>query len=96
VPRPPAPVAAPQRVPVGSQVVSIGEHRRAEPREWNLWELEKMARVEARRTPERADEWSYMFVHLRQYAEPGGQLPADFDALVRDAFGSLLDELERT
>ena len=32
-----------------------------EPREWNLWDLERIAREESREHPERRDEWSYLF-----------------------------------
>ncbi len=90
--RPPAVVALPQRAPVAPTVVSLDERRRDEPREWNVWELERVARDESRRSPERADELSFLLVNLRQFAEPGGQLPAEFDGLVRESFGGVLDE----
>ena len=63
----------------------------ATPREWNLWELESLAREQARLEPERGEEWSYLFVHLRQFADVEGKLPSDFDGLVRESFGELLD-----
>jgi hypothetical protein len=91
-PRPPAVVTLPQRAPVAPTVVSLDERRRDEPREWNVWELERVARDESRRSPERADELSFLLVNLRQFAEPGGQLPAEFDGLVRESFGGVLDE----
>jgi hypothetical protein len=89
--RPPAVVTLPQRTPVAPTVVSLDERRRDEPREWNVWELERVARDEARRAPDRADELSFLLVSLRQFAEPGGQLPAEFDGLVRESFGGVLD-----
>jgi hypothetical protein len=94
--RPPAVVTLPKRAPVSPAVVSIDERRRSEPQEWNVWELERLARGEARRAPERADELQFLLVSLRQFAEPGGLLPTEFDGLVRESFGGLLDELERT
>lgn len=69
--------------------------RPAEPREWNVWELETLARDAARRTPDQWGEWSFLLLHLREFADPRGTLPAEFDGLVRESFGSLLDRLER-
>ena len=89
--RPPAVVGLPQRAPVAPTVVSLDERRRDEPREWNVWELERVARDEARRSPDRADELCFLLVSLRHFAEPGGQLPAEFDGLVRESFGGVLD-----
>jgi hypothetical protein len=34
---------------------------------------------------------SYLFLHLRRFANADGVLPAEFDGLVRDAFGGLLE-----
>ena len=44
-------------------------------RRWNLWDLERRARDEAQRDPLRYEEWSYLFVHLRQFATPDGFAP---------------------
>jgi hypothetical protein len=63
----------------------------AQPRRWNLWDLERRARAEAQRDPLRYEEWSYLFVHLRQFATPDGSLPLEFDGLVRESFGDLLE-----
>ena len=63
----------------------------AQPRRWNLWDLERRAREEAQRDPLRHEEWSYLFVHLRQFATPDGSLPTEFDGLVRESFGELLE-----
>ena len=65
--------------------------RTIQPREWNLWDLERIAREEAAEHPERRDEWAYLFLHLRQFASADGSLPADFDGLVRESFGGLLE-----
>ena len=85
---PPAPPPAP--APERQSVVEL-RPRTIQPREWNLWDLERMAREEAPEHPERRDEWAYLFVHLRQFASADGSLPAEFDALVRESFGGLLE-----
>jgi hypothetical protein len=82
---PAAPPAAP-----GGEVVSIGRAQ-AGRREWNIWELERLARAGAHRHPDRSQEWAYLFVHLRQFANPDGALPLEFDGLVRESFGELLE-----
>ena len=63
--------------------------RNEEPREWNLWELERLAR-NATGDVARDEERSYLLMYLREFAPADGNLPADFDGLVRDAFGDLL------
>lgn len=85
VPLPPAAQRPPAR---------LSERRRA-PQQWNLWELERFARAESQRSPERTEEWAHLVFHLRPFAEAGGTLPVEFDGLVRESFGSLLDRLER-
>ena len=78
--------------PVGSGDEMLEVRRlRAAPREWNVWELEQLARAGARQNPERSQEWAYLLVHLRQFATPDGALPREFDALVRESFGELLE-----
>jgi hypothetical protein len=90
-PPPPEPAAAPAPPRVAeSQVVSLPQ-RTYHPRQWNLWDLERLARAEAPKHPERRDEWAFLFVHLRQFANADGELPTEFDSLVRESFGSLLD-----
>jgi hypothetical protein len=65
--------------------------RSSQPREWNLWDLERIARAQSTRDPQRFEEWSYLFLHLRRFAKSDGTLPAEFDGLVRDYFGVLLE-----
>ncbi len=60
------------------------------PREWNLWELERAARDHATDDVARNEERSYLLMYLREFAGSDGVLPADFDGLVRDAFGDVL------
>jgi outer membrane biosynthesis protein TonB len=79
----PEPVAPPPAAPPPSPFP-------VEPREWNLWELERIAREHAGADPARDDERTYLLLSLRDFAEPDGNLPVEFDQLVRDAFGDLL------
>jgi hypothetical protein len=58
-------------------------------REWNLWELERRAREEAG-DAERDEEWTALFLHLRQFADTQGVLPKEFDDLVRESFAELI------
>jgi hypothetical protein len=94
-PRPEPPPAAPPSpsvlsAPEPQRVVEF-RPRTIQPREWNLWDLERLAREEAAVHPERRDEWAFLFVHLRQFATADGALPAEFDGLVRESFGGLLE-----
>jgi hypothetical protein len=61
-------------------------------REWNLWELQRAVRDAP--GGERHEEWSALLIHLREFANADGDLPAEFDALVRESFGPVLDEPE--
>jgi len=88
---PPPPVPTVEPVAPPQSAVTRLSARRRDPRQWNLWELERLARDGP---PERSEEWHYLFVNLRRYAEPDGALPVEFDSLVRESFGSLLDRLD--
>ena len=59
-------------------------------REWNLWDLERRAREQAGDAL-RDEEWSALFTHLRAYASTDGVLPKEFDDLVRESFGQLIE-----
>ena len=85
----PEPERAPEPEPEPTQVVAFIPLS-AEPREWNLWELERVARQHASGDVARDEERSYLLMYLREFAGPDGVLPSDFDALVRDAFGDVL------
>ncbi len=61
------------------------------PREWNLWELERVARDHTTGDLATNEERSYLLMYLREFAGSDGTLPTDFDGLVRDAFGDLLN-----
>jgi hypothetical protein len=60
------------------------------PREWNLWDLERLVNENAGKDVVRAEEWGYLLVYLREFASADGVLPTDFDGLVRDSFGDLI------
>jgi hypothetical protein len=78
--RPKPPQAAPPPEP--EPVVT------APPREWNLWELERAVREAG----ERQEEWGALLIHLREFANADGDLPLEFDTLVRESFGDVLAE----
>jgi hypothetical protein len=61
----------------------------AGPREWNLWELERAVRTAGDQV--RQEEWSALFIHLREFANADGDLPVEFDALVRESFAGILE-----
>jgi hypothetical protein len=90
VPPPPAP--APEHVPEErAPVVNLAARTRG-PRVWNLWELERLAREEFE--GEALEQSRYLLIHLRQFARADGALPLEFDELVRDSFGSLLEGVQ--
>jgi hypothetical protein len=62
----------------------------SQPQEWNVWELERLARDRAGADPVHDEELGFLLVYLREFATPDGLLPADFDGLVRESFGDLV------
>jgi hypothetical protein len=62
----------------------------ADSRQWNVWELERLARAAQGRSPARAEEVGFLLRYLREFASPDGLLPPDFDALVRESFPELV------
>jgi len=86
---PPLPEPEPEQDPAAARVVAFVSANDG-PREWNLWELERAARDHATDDVARNEERSYLLMYLREFAGPDGVLPADFDGLVRDAFGDVL------
>jgi len=85
----PEPAPEPEPEPEPDRVVAFLPLSE-DPREWNLWELERAARHHAGGDVDRDEERSYLLIYLREFAGADGILPADFDGLVRDAFGDLL------
>jgi hypothetical protein len=67
-----------------------------QPRGWNVWELERIATAAEGDNPAKDEERALLVLSLRQFADASGDLPVDFDPLVREAFDSeLLDALAR-
>jgi hypothetical protein len=62
----------------------------AEPREWNVWELERLAQAAGGGDPARDKELAFLLLELRQFANADGQLSVDFDPVVRESFGELI------
>jgi hypothetical protein len=58
------------------------------PREWNLWELQRAALGGP--DDARQEEWTALLIHLREFANADGDLPTEFDALVRESFADVL------
>jgi hypothetical protein len=83
----PAPVAAAPE-PEPQTVVPIGVS--AAPRQWNLWDLERLTRESAGADAARDEERQFLLMYLREFADSTGALPIDFDGLVRDSFGELV------
>ena len=75
---------APPELPAVTPLVPSG------PRQWNLWELERVARDAAGEDTTRDEELGFTLMYLREFASPDGLLPVDFDALVRETFGELV------
>jgi hypothetical protein len=87
-PPPPPPPAPPPPPPLPTVVPLVSRDPR--PREWNIWELERLTRSVGGRDPLVDEERSYLLMYLREFANADGALPADFDGLVRDSFGDLI------
>jgi len=62
----------------------------AEPREWNVWELERLAQAAGGGDTARDEELTFLLLELRQFANADGQLPVDFDPVVRESFRELI------
>ena len=84
--RVPAVEAEPEPAPVSAAaVIRIGG-----PRQWNVWDLERVAREHAGGDPVADEERTFLLMYLRDFAGADGLLPADFDDLVRQSFGGLV------
>jgi hypothetical protein len=77
--------------PAPEPAVVALDTRRSGPREWNLWDLERLARARSGGDAVRDEERSFLLMYLREFANADGVLPADFDAVVRESFGDVLD-----
>jgi hypothetical protein len=80
----PEPVAPPE------PTVARLPQRDGAPRQWNVWELERIAREREGDDAIRDDELTFLLLELRQFANADGMLPASFDGVIRETFGELL------
>jgi hypothetical protein len=87
----PDPEPDPEPEPEPEPVATVVALRPAEPREWNLWELERRVREGVGADPARDEERGYLLMYLREFANPEGTLPRDFDQLVRESFSDVLE-----
>ena len=78
-----------RREPEADGVVPLAQ-REVAPREWNLWVLERIAAETEGSDPVQDEERTLLLLSLRQFANASGELPPEFDPLVRDAFGTAL------
>lgn len=90
------PVPEPERelVPelesVPEPMLDVAIYDEDDEREWNLWELERLASERQGEDPARDEEWAFLPMYLRDFANPDGALPVDFHTLVRDSFSDLI------
>ena len=87
---PPPPEPEPEPEPAVVPLVL----RDSSPRTWNLWELERLAET-MNGDDIAAEERTLLLMHLREFADASGDLPVEFDPLVRDAFGAGLAGIAR-
>ncbi len=66
----PEPEPALAEAPAVAQVVPIGVG--AAPRQWNVWELERLAREDSGSDAVRDEERTFLLMYLREYADAGG------------------------
>jgi len=87
-PPPPEPEPEPESEPDSEPAPAVVPLvlRDPTPRTWNIWELERLA--ETMDGDAAAEERALLLVHLREFANASGDLPVEFDELVRDAFGA--------
>jgi hypothetical protein len=91
----PEPAPEPQRQPPArepeTRVVPFTPRTLGVPQQWNLWELERVARERSGVDAIRDEERAFLLMYLREFAGADGVLPTSFDGIVREAFGDALD-----
>jgi capsular polysaccharide biosynthesis protein len=86
VPQPqPQPESEPEPELPPAAVVSITGHPAG-----NVLALERLVEQRAAEFPDRAEEWRYYVVYLRDFAGPDGSLPDSLASLIADVFADLL------
>jgi capsular polysaccharide biosynthesis protein len=86
VPQPqPLPESEPEPELPPAAVVPITGHPAG-----NVLALERLVEQRAAEFPDRAEEWRYYVVYLRDFAGPDGSLPDSLAGLVADVFADLL------
>ena len=89
--QPPPPPPPPQPEPPPPVVAAPPQPAwQPDPTRWNLFELQSRARSLAGRDPARDEEWSFLLLYMREYADSAGLLPLDFDSFVRESFPELV------
>ena len=88
-PPPPEPVPAPEPEPVAPPEPAPERIIRAGA--WNVDDLERAVARQSNASAEQAEEWSTYLFFLREHASSDGALPPQFDGLVEDVFGSVVD-----
>jgi hypothetical protein len=89
-PQPAIPQRAPAREPE-PRIVPFTPRTLGVPQQWNLWELERVARERSGADAIRDEERAFLLMYLREFAGADGVLPTSFDGIVREAFSDVLD-----
>ena len=84
----PVPKPAPEPPPPAAAIIPIPTS--SAPRQWNVWDLEQLAREHSGGDLFADEERTFLLLYLRDFAGPDGLLPVDFDDLVRQSFGALV------
>jgi len=84
----PAPEPEPEPEPAVQPAATVTHISGA--RQWNVWDLDQIARENAGDDPIADEERTFLLMYLRDFAGPDGLLPVDFDDLVRQSFGGLV------
>jgi hypothetical protein len=82
-PPPPPPEPVPEPTPEPDRIIRAGA--------WNVNDLERAVAAQSNASAEQAEEWSTYLFFLREHASSDGALPPQFDGLVEDVFGSVVD-----
>jgi outer membrane biosynthesis protein TonB len=86
----PDPEPVPEPEPIVEPSVARLPQRDGAPREWNVWELERIARDVEGNDARRDQELAFLLLELRQFANADGMLQPSFDPVIRETFGELL------